>query len=165
MLSTVKGFPSCYFSLKTIVFWFWKYSLLDYVYFNECHNWTMAACAGETMHFFTFLFFFLTNVIQNLREFSVIHVLIIPPANKVAGVYSDSYVHPFVRLSIRPSQSLICYYSKTAEQNFMKLSGIVHFMMPYCTSYFSFLSAWFWGFPEQNKDFAITTYGWGGTLL
>ena len=32
-------------------------------------------------------------------------------------------------------------------------------MMPYCTSYFKFLSAWFWGFPEQNKDSAITTYG------
>ena len=44
------------------------------------------------------------------------------PANKVWGVYSDPYVRPFVR----PSQSLICYSSKTAEQNFMKLSGIVH---------------------------------------
>ena len=59
---------------------------------------------------------------------------------------------------------VICYSSKTAEQNFMKLSGIVHYMMPYCTSYFKFLSAWFWGFPEQNKDFAITTYGGGGTI-
>ena len=28
-------------------------------------------------------------------------------------------------------------------------------MMPYCTSYFKFLSAWFYGFPEQNKDFAM----------
>ena len=61
----------------------------------------------------------------------------IPPANKVWGVYSDPYVRPFVR----PSQSLIRYSSKTAEQNFMKLSGIVHYMMPYCTSYFKFLSA------------------------
>ena len=34
--------------------------------------------------------------------------------------------------------SLIRYSSKTAEQNFMKLSGIVHYMMPYCTSYFQF---------------------------
>ena len=58
--------------------------------------------------------------------------------------------------------SLIRYSSKTAEQNFMKLSGIVHYMMPYCTSYFKFLSAWFMGFPEQNKDFAITTYERGG---
>ena len=93
------------------------------------------------------------------------HVFI-PPANEVAGVYSDPYVRPFVRSSVRPSvpQSLIRYSSKTAEQNFMKLSGIVHYMMPYCTSYFKFLSAWFWGFPEQNKDFAITTYG-GGTHL
>ena len=71
--------------------------------------------------------------------------LIIPPANEVAGVYSDPYVRPFVRSfvrpSVRPSQSLIRYSSKTAEQNFMKLSGIVHYMMPYCTSYFNFLSA------------------------
>ena len=58
-----------------------------------------------------------------------------PPANEVAGVYSDPYVRPFVR----PSQSLIRYPSKTAEQNFMKLSGIVHYLMPYCTSYFKFL--------------------------
>ena len=55
--------------------------------------------------------------------------------------------------------SLIRYSSKTAEQNFMKLSGIVHYMMPYCTSYFKFLSAWFWDFPEQNKDFAIQNIG------
>ena len=51
--------------------------------------------------------------------------------------------------------SLIRYSSNTAEQNFMKLSGIVHYMMPYCTSNFKFLFEWFWGFPEQNKDFAI----------
>ena len=47
----------------------------------------------------------------------------------------------------------------------MKLSGIVHYMMPYCTSYFKFLSAWFWGVPEQNKNFATTTYGGGTHLL
>ena len=67
-------------------------------------------------------------------------LMIIHPANEVAGVYSDPYVRPFVRPSVRPSQSLI-RYSKTAEQNFMKLSGIVHYMMPYCTSYFIFLFA------------------------
>ena len=34
--------------------------------------------------------------------------------------------------------------------------------MPYCTSYFKFLFEWFWGFPEQNKDFAIQNMGkWG----
>ena len=71
-------------------------------------------------------------------------------------------VHSFVRLSVRPYQSLIRYSSKTAEQNFMKLSGIVHYMMSYCTSYFKFLLEWFWGFSEQNKDLAITTYGGGG---
>ena len=71
--------------------------------------------------------------------------IIIPPANEVAGAYSDPYVRPFVRSSVRPSvrpsKSLIRYSSKTAEQNFMKLLGIVHYMMPYCTSYLKFLSA------------------------
>ena len=47
----------------------------------------------------------------------------------------------------------------------MKFSEIVHSVMPYCTSYFKFLSAWFWGFPEQNMDFAITKYMYGGTRL
>ena len=65
----------------------------------------------------------------------------------------------YVRSSVRPSQSLIRYSSKTAEQNFMKLSGIVHYMMPYCTSYFKILLEWFWGFPEQNKDFATQNMG------
>ena len=85
----------------------------------------------------------------------------IPPANEVAGpgyIVIFMSVRSFVRSFVRPSQSLIRYSSKTAEQNFMKLSGIVHYMMPYCTSYLKFLSSWFWGFPEQNKDFAITTY-------
>ena len=31
--------------------------------------------------------------------------------------------------------------------------------MPYCTSYFKFLFEWFWGFPEQNDDFAIQNMG------
>ena len=62
-------------------------------------------------------------------------------------------------MSVRPSQSLIRYSSKTAEQNFMKLSGIVHYIMPYSTSYFKILFEWFWGFPEQNKDFAVQNMG------
>ena len=37
--------------------------------------------------------------------------------------------------------------------------------MPYCTSYFKFLSAWFLGFPEQSKDFVITTYLGGDPSL
>ena len=86
---------------------------------------------------------------MSLLVFHNIYVsIIIPPSNEVAGVYSDPYVRPFVRpsvcLSVRPSvpsQSLIRYSSKTAEQNFMKLSGIVQYMMQYCTSYFKFLSA------------------------
>ena len=79
------------------------------------------------------------------KVMSFCHIFIIPPANEVAGVYSDPYVRPFVRSSVcpsvRPSQSLIRYSSKTAEQNFMKLPEIVDYMMPYCTSYFKFLSA------------------------
>ena len=47
---------------------------------------------------------------------------------------------------------------------FHETSGIVHYMMPYCTSYFNFFSAWFWGVPEQNNNFAITTYGGGGPI-
>ena len=87
-------------------------------------------------------------------------VLFIPPANKVAGVYSvRPFVRSFVCPSVRLSPSLIRYSSKTAEQNFMKLSGIVHYMMPYCTSYFKILFEWFWVFPEQNKEFAIQKKG------
>ena len=83
---------------------------------------------------------------MDLKKISESHqccyfTIIIPPANEVAGVYSDPYVSSFVRSFVCPSQSLIRYSSKTAQQNFMKLSGIVHYMMPYCTSYFKFLSA------------------------
>ena len=88
--------------------------------------------------------------------------IIIPPANEVAGVYSDPYVRPFVRLSVRPSQSLIRYSSKTAEHNFMKLSGIVHYMMSYCTSYFKFLFEWFWGSQTKTRTLPYKTWGSGG---
>ena len=37
--------------------------------------------------------------------------------------------------------------------------------MPYCTSYFKFLFEWFWGFPEQNKDFAIQNMGERGGII
>ena len=89
----------------------------------------------------------------------VVHIVIhyTPRKRSCGGIYWS--LCPSVRPSLRPSQSLIRYSSKTAEQNFMKLSGIVHYMMPYCTSCFKFLSAWFLGFPEQNKDFAIQNIG------
>ena len=69
-----------------------------------------------------------------------------PPQMKLRGyivilMSVRSFVSPSVRSFVCPSQSLIRYSSKTAKQNFMKLSGIVHYMMPYCTSYFEFLSA------------------------
>ena len=46
-------------------------------------------------------------------------------------------VRPSVRSFVRPSlPTSNPYSSKSAEQNFMKLSGIVHYMIPYCTFYF-----------------------------
>ena len=91
------------------------------------------------------------------------NVFLYPPQTKFWGyIVTLMSVRLSVRPSVRPSQSLIRYSSKTAEQIFMKFSGIVHYMMPYCTSYFKFLFEWFSGFPEQNKDFAITTYGGAG---
>ena len=84
------------------------------------------------------------------------------PANEVAGVYSDPYVRSFVRPSVRPSQSLIRYSSKTAEQNFMKLSGIVHYMMPYCTFYLSFYLNDFGVSQSKTRTLPYKTWGRGG---
>ena len=86
---------------------------------------------------------------------------VIPPQTKFEGyMVILMSVRSFVLLVVHPSQSLIPYSSNNAEQNFMKLSGNVHYMMPYCTSYFnSSLIECFWGFPEQNKDFAIQNMG------
>ena len=100
---------------------------------------------------------------------TTVFIFLYPPQTKLRGyivilMSVRPFVRSFIRPSVRPSQSLIRYSSKTATQNFMILSGIVHYMMPYCTSYFKILSAWFWGFPEQNKNFAITTYGEGGPI-
>ena len=69
-------------------------------------------------------------------------LFIISPANKVCGGYIviRMSVRSFVRSSVRPSPSLIRYSSKTAEQNFVKLSGIVHYMMPYLFMSYSPLS-------------------------
>ena len=62
------------------------------------------------------------------------------PRKQSLGVYRNPHVRPFVRPSLPPSQSLIRYSSKTATKNFMKLPGIVNYMMPYCTSYFKIFS-------------------------
>ena len=62
----------------------------------------------------------------------------------------------------RGDPSLIRYSSKTTEQNFMKLSGIVHYMMSYCTSYFKFLSAWFWVSQSKTRILPYKTWGSGG---
>ena len=58
--------------------------------------------------------------------------------------------------------SLIHYSSKTAEQNFMKLSGIVHYMMPYCTSYFMFYSNDFGVSQSKTRTLPYKTWGSGG---
>ena len=61
--------------------------------------------------------------------------------------------------------SLIHYFSKTSEQNIMTLSGIVHYMMPYCTSYLSFYSNDF-GFPQsKTRTLPYKTWGSGGIIL
>ena len=75
------------------------------------------------------------------------------------------YMVPEQNMDLWGDPSLIRYSSKTTEQNFMKLSGIVHYMVPYCTSYFKFLFEWFWGFPQQIRDFVQGLVVWGGTNL
>ena len=62
-------------------------------------------------------------------------------------------------------QSLIRYFSKTAEQNFMKLSGIVHYMVPYCISYFKFFFELFGVSYNKTKDFVQGLVVQGGTNL
>ena len=57
-----------------------------------------------------------------------------PPQTKLPGyivilMSVRSFIRSFVSSFVHPSPSLIRYSSKTAEQNFMKLSGIVHYMM------------------------------------
>ena len=119
--------------------WETQFMWLEYIF-----NGNFGSVPGELYRFWPVL---------GARNYVNLHLLY-----KVAGVYSDPFFRPFVRSFVRLSPSLIRYSSKNAEQNFMKLSGIVHYIMTYCTSFFKFLSAWFWGFLEQNKDFAITTY-------
>ena len=72
--------------------------------------------------------------------------------------------HGLCHYNICGDPSLIHFSSKTGEQNFMKLSGIVHYMVPYCSSYFKFLFEWFWGFPQQNIDFVQGLVEWEGTI-
>ena len=55
--------------------------------------------------------------------------------------------------------SLIRYSSKTAEQNFMKLSGIVHYMMPYCTSYFKLYPHDFGVSQSKTRTLPYKTWG------
>ena len=61
--------------------------------------------------------------------------------------------------------SLIRYSSKTTEQNFMKLSGIVHYMKPYCTSYLKFLSCVILGFPRAKQGLCHTKHGGAGGII
>ena len=51
------------------------------------------------------------------------------------------------------------HLSKTAEQNFMKLSGIVHYMLPYSTSYLSFYSNDFGVSQSKTRTLPCKTWG------
>ena len=86
-----------------------------------------------------------------------------PRKQSLGGIYIVILMS--VRSFVRPSQSLIRYSFKTAEQNFMKLSGIVHYMMPYCTSYFKFLFKWFLGFPRAKQGLCHTKHGGAGGII
>ena len=79
--------------------------------------------------------------------------LCFPEQNKDFAITTCGWVGPI-------SNPLLL--SKTAEQNFMKLSGIVHYMMPYCTSYFKFLFEWFVVFQSKTRTFPYKTWGSGG---
>ena len=61
--------------------------------------------------------------------------------------------------------SLIRYSSKTAEQNFMKLSGIVHYMMPYWPPILSFYLNDFGVSQSKTRTFSYKTWGSGGIIL
>ena len=90
------------------------------------------------------------------------HYIIIPPAKEVAGVYSDPYVRP----SVRPSpQSLIRYSSKTAEQNFMKLSGIFTTWCRTAPPILSFYSNDFGVSQSKTRTLPYKTWGSGGIIL
>ena len=104
-------------------------------------------------------------VIHRFKWNSIIGTSYYTPRKQSCGGIKWSlcpFVRSFVRSSVRPSQSLIRYSSKTTEQNFMKLSGIVHYMMPYCTSYFKFLSAYFWVSQSKTRTLPYKTWGSGG---
>ena len=91
--------------------------------------------------------------------------LLYPPQTKLRGyIVILMSVRSFVRSSVRPPQSLIRYSSKTAEQNFMKFSGIVHYMMPYCTSYFKFFIRMIFGFPKAKQGLCHYDMGGGGPI-
>ena len=81
------------------------------------------------------------------------------------GSFVRSFLRSSVRPSLRPSQSLIRYCSMTAEQNFMKLSGIVHYMMPYCTSYFKFYPHDFGVSQSKTRTLPYKTWGSGGIIF
>ena len=100
----------------------------------------------------------LTGVQVIKSNWNCLASLLYPPQTKLRGyIVILMSVRSFVRQPVHPSQSLIRYSSKTAEQNFMKLSGIVHYTMPYCISYFKIL-----GFPRTKQGLCHTKHGGAG---
>ena len=61
--------------------------------------------------------------------------------------------------------SLICYSSKTAEQNFMKLAGIVHYMMHTAPPILSFYLNDFGVSQSKTMSLPYKTWGSEGIIL
>ena len=104
----------------------------------------------ELMHFILFLTF-LSGLSFSKDSIGLLYLL-----QTIFGGYIVILMS--VRSSVHPSKSLI-HYSKTAEQNFMTLSGIVHYMMPYCTSYLSFYSNDFGVSHSKTRTLPYKTWG------
>ena len=86
--------------------------------------------------------------------------LVIPPAWKAGGYI---VIVNSVRPSVRPSvcyalgyPSLIRNSSHTTEWNLMQLSQNLYYMLPLCTSYFTFWSDTYFGFPGHRKTWTFS---------
>ena len=87
---------------------YWSFWIIEvYLYQKERGgwNWSLRLNWSFLVFYQVFLYFFFCFVFRFLGFISPIKQrwIIIPPANEVAGVYSDPYVRPFVRPSVRPS--------------------------------------------------------------
>ena len=51
------------------------------------------------------------------------------------------------------------------DNNFCRLSGIVNYMSPYCTSYFKFFFRMLLGFPRAKQGLCHTKHGGAGGII